>query len=431
MRIRGPIRRPIQAISMLAVAGLMLPSLPAEGTVVAAAVLPAPVTVWVGDVSASTATPIDVLTGLAGTPVPVENPQTVAITPNARTALFSGSGALDLTPVDTVAGTAGTPIGVNTFGPVAIAPDGKSAWVGDNLQEGGELLQRVDLATRAVTTVGLGGGGASDVAITPDGATVYVSGYLFDGRRGVLPVSTATGAAGPIIAFQVAGSLAITPNGRTLFAVTGQGVVPIDVATNTPGRPLAVAARDVATTPDGATVWATTPAGMVSIDVATHRIGAPIAGTEAADTVEITPSGGRALVQLADRLVPVDLRARTVGMPLGISTSDTFAITPSQAPVAVLSTKAARHGLVTSFDASASVGRSGRIVRYAWQFGDGTSRVTSYPRIKHVYAHAGAYRVVLTVTDWTGTSTRTVFTGHQMMRNGGPAAQARLRVVVR
>jgi len=53
-----------------------------------------------------------------------------------------------------------------------------------------------------------------------------------------------------------------------------------------------------------------------------------------------------------------------------------------------------------TFDASSSTPRGGSIVRYQWDFGDGSPSVnTTNPTITHVYATIGNYTVTLTVTD--------------------------------
>jgi hypothetical protein len=57
--------------------------------------------------------------------------------------------------------------------------------------------------------------------------------------------------------------------------------------------------------------------------------------------------------------------------------------------------------------------------------GDGTTTLTPSPRIGQVYARAGRYRVMLTVTHLAGTSTSTVFTGHTMLTTADPAPDTR------
>jgi hypothetical protein len=50
-----------------------------------------------------------------------------------------------------------------------------------------------------------------------------------------------------------------------------------------------------------------------------------------------------------------------------------------------------------------------RIIRWAWDFGDGTSAATTTPRTSHTYAAEGPMQVGLTVTDSRGQSSTTTF----------------------
>jgi LPXTG-motif cell wall-anchored protein len=95
-----------------------------------------------------------------------------------------------------------------------------------------------------------------------------------------------------------------------------------------------------------------------------------------------------------------------------------------QAPVAKFKATAACAGTATAFDASSSTVAKGTIVRYAWDFGDGTTKVTTGPKVKHVYAKPGSYAATVTETDTAGTSTTVVFDGQTVLRNGKPTARA-------
>jgi chitodextrinase len=66
-------------------------------------------------------------------------------------------------------------------------------------------------------------------------------------------------------------------------------------------------------------------------------------------------------------------------------------------------------GLTVSVDGRGSTDADGRVVAYAWDFGDGT-RATGAQPPAHTYARGGDYRITLTVTDdkgATGTNTKT------------------------
>ena len=55
------------------------------------------------------------------------------------------------------------------------------------------------------------------------------------------PISTATNTPGTPIRVSGGEPMTITPDGKTLYVLTGSGtVVPISTATNTPGQPIRV-----------------------------------------------------------------------------------------------------------------------------------------------------------------------------------------------
>jgi DNA-binding beta-propeller fold protein YncE len=65
----------------------------------------------------------------------------------------------------------------------------------------------------------------------------------FQGTEGlcpgtVTPISTATNKAGKPIHAGASVDIAITPDGKTLYAAALNKVVPISTATNTPGKPI-------------------------------------------------------------------------------------------------------------------------------------------------------------------------------------------------
>jgi DNA-binding beta-propeller fold protein YncE len=67
----------------------------------------------------------------------------------------------------------------------------------------------------------------------------------------------------------------ITPDGKTAYATWGNVVVPIDTATNMPGRPIRVrqALSNLAITPDGKTVYVLlNSSGLTAISTATDQV---------------------------------------------------------------------------------------------------------------------------------------------------------------
>lgn len=90
----------------------------------------------------------------------------------------------------------------------------------------------------------------------------------------------------------------------------------------------------------------------------------------------------------------------------GASNSKQLTITVSERPIAVIAvdaTTAPNPPATFTFDASGSFdpdAKPGETLTYAWDFGDGTRG--SFVTGTHVFARAGTFRVVLTVTDATG-----------------------------
>lgn len=67
---------------------------------------------------------------------------------------------------------------------------------------------------------------------------------------------------------------------------------------------------------------------------------------------------------------------------------------------------------------------SARASRYDWDFGDGTILANGGPTPSHVYARAGAYPVTLTVTDASGCSVKQIYDGHSTICPGGLSPRA-------
>ena len=87
-------------------------------------------------------------------------------------------------------------------------------------------------------------------------------------------------------------------------------------------------------------------------------------------------------------------------------------------------------GRESQFDASASSDPDRRVVRYDWDFGDGTTSRDVGAEVRHAYARAGRFRVTVTVRDDEGCGARLVFTGQTALCNGSDTARARVRVTV-
>jgi large repetitive protein len=104
--------------------------------------------------------------------------------------------------------------------------------------------------------------------------------------------------------------------------------------------------------------------------------------------------------------------------------SDSVKIKVNQAPVAV--PKASHKHIAVAervkFDASASRDSDGKIIAYAWDFGDGTQADT--PQAEHAYPTPGTYTVTLRVTDDSATDSATHTESVTVIVNAPPLAVA-------
>jgi hypothetical protein len=106
--------------------------------------------------------------------------------------------------------------------------------------------------------------------------------------------------------------LAMSPDGRTIYAVTGDALTPVDRDTRALGTPVPVGAGDgsrIAVTPDGRTALVTSPGGdkVTPVDTVAGTAGTPILLTHPTD-VAVTPDGKTAYVLTAgSTLTPIDL----------------------------------------------------------------------------------------------------------------------------
>jgi YVTN family beta-propeller protein len=196
----------------------------------------------------------------------------------------------------------------------------------------------IDTATNSVLKTIPVPGNAIDVVLAPDGKTAYVALNLTCPacRGSVVPVSTSTYRVGPAIkvASIVPATMAITPNGKTLYVGDWDSgtVTPISTATNTAGKPIETGANPfavaMAVTPNGKTVYVVNnqPYGTVTpINTATSTAGANIKVGVTPGPIAISPDGKTAYVlNLAEgepgkgSVTPISTATDTAGKPIAI-----------------------------------------------------------------------------------------------------------------
>jgi 6-phosphogluconolactonase (cycloisomerase 2 family) len=342
---------------------------------------------------------------------------------------------------------------------IAVHPAGHSLYVTDAAE--GEVRQ-YDIGANGVlapkTPVRLGAGpGTRGVAVSPDGRVLYV---LLAGGIAVYDVGDHGGltrrpqrVAVPSCTLQ---DLALTPDGARLYATARDGrifgfapgpdgtpVALTPAAVETPGasRPIGIAVA-----PDGSAVYVTAQGASHDAPgrVLSFAVGAG-GGLLPAGDVAVAESGsklsylatspnGRNLFIAGDegQLLHVGPGLALAADPSSIALERArgVVVSPNQAPVASFLPVPGRAGSPTRFDASAAADPDGTIVRYDWDFGDGTRLADGGPSPQHVYLAPGLYAASLVVTDNEGASTSTVFTGGTVLGNGAPGARATRRIQV-
>lgn len=337
---------------------------------------------------------------------------------------------------------------------VAIAPDGQTAYVllSGSVAGAAPGVALIDTNSNSlIETILLPDHGMeitayTDIAIAPDGQTAYV----IDGTSGInaiIPINLTNLTIGTAVPVMGVGPVAIslTPDGQKAYIVNviSQNVSIFNLIPLTFSSSIAVSntPTDVAVNPSGTRAYVVTTdlimghGHFIVIDTAADAIITTI--EEGAFTVPtslaIAPDGFTAYVTNfnGDSVTPILVSTDTpivnsaILLPEGSSGPVAIAITPDQAPVAAFKVNTTViAGEPIQFDASSSFSPIGTISLYVWDFGDGTTVVTTSPFITHTYTAPGSFLVTLTVINSAGTSTTQVFTGQTLSRNGGPSAQS-------
>ncbi len=345
----------------------------------------------------------------------VNEPVTIAISPNGQTA-YVGSGALNSTSIGLFnIGSDGrltpkVPATINThFGEpqgIALTPDGQNLyvadWASDNVAEF-HVLSDGSLEPMASPSAPAGAAPAF-VAVTPDGKHAYVanngdgtvSEYSIGSSGRLFPIGHVT--AGPAENFY---SVTISPNGKSLYAADDSTVAEFGI-----GSSGVLTAKGTAPAHGGGAenLWFT--ADGKSAYLANYNSG------QASNVAEYNVSAAGLLTAKSTATVPAGGGPASVMIP------------PDQGPHASIDVAVRPAGTGTRFDASKSTDSDGSIVRYDWNFGDGTVEPNAGRSPKHVYKAGGTFTVTVTVTDDSGCSTSFVFTGQTAYCNAGAQGEA-------
>jgi len=248
------------------------------------------------------------------------SPTALAVSPDGRTIYLANSND-SITPVSVDTGKAGRPIAISggipgsyNSGPqgLAVTPDGRTLFTTVVSQAGDKQLPlaRVDLRTGEETGQVRLPGGVSSFVLSREGRTLYA----VTANNALYAVNVATGRPERRIAVPASAigtAMVLSPDERTIYmAVPGSdgssdgAVVPINLQTGTAGRAVSVGWEPIslAVTPDGRTLYAAidgiyggigqvAPNRIVAIDTATDRVRASIPWKVPPEQLAMSASG--------------------------------------------------------------------------------------------------------------------------------------------
>jgi hypothetical protein len=257
-------------------------------------------------------------------------------------------GGNTVVPVNTATGKAGEPITVPHVVMVTAAPNGRTVYA-LSLTDGGDdgALIPIRTATNtALKPIQLGpmiANHSSTLAITPNGR----AGYLADPATGILPIDLATDTAlKPMTLATSPWLIAVSPNGKTVYAISDEGtaaavtVTAIDTGTDTvlPPIKLKVSARvlggpdSIAFTPNGKTAYVLVgvqlgrpySSSVSPINTHTNTAGNPIMLRQPgiAEKIVMSPNGKMAYVLSASAVTPISVATNTALAPIGLPASE-------------------------------------------------------------------------------------------------------------
>ena len=199
------------------------------------------------------------------------------------------------------------------------------------------------------------------VAITPDGSTAYVVDQF---GEGILPIDVATDVPGTEIpAGSSPTAIAIAPDGSAAYvADRGGGVVRVDLALAeaTDFYPLSGEPRGIAIAPDGSTAYVSgTAANTVTpIDLATGTPGSPIEVGAGSRGIGVAPDGSAAYVtnRNDDSVSRISLPGGTVTKTIAVENSpEAIAVTPDSSRAYVVGSNSP----ITPIDLAAGAAEAG------------------------------------------------------------------------
>jgi hypothetical protein len=302
-----------------------------------------------GIVGTATVTPVDTATGATLKPIPLSgDPWAIVVTPDGKRAYVADQSwpTSSVTVISTRTGAVlkkipvPGPQGMMTV--IGVTPNGKTVYVSF-----GATVVPIRTADNKTLTPINTGVAVTGMIFTPDSRKLYVNSWNGE----VVPISTRTSTMGmpimlPTYELGIASGLAITPNGRTLYAASGTTLTPISTATDKAGQPITFAEQimGVAISKDGRIAYVANlgeyagPGTLYPVRLATRTILTPIKLPGTASYMVFTPNGKTlyAAEQLAGTVTAIRTAGRTVLANIKVPPMAGIAVTPDGRTVYVL-----------------------------------------------------------------------------------------------
>lgn len=350
-----------------------------------------------------------------------KSPCSIAVTSDGSTLLVSNldDGTVSIFTFDGVNRTEETLSIGNNPTAIAISPDNHYALIGSKSDDFVSLIDLKD--SYAIKTINVESGSTA-LAFTPSGSKAMVL-NTSDGTVSIIDfandfsVKTLKTGTNPM-------AIAITPDGKKAYIANhiSNNITEIDIENGsvTGTTKVGTSPISLAITPDGKKALVVNY-GSSSISVIDIEKGLP-KGTVTVGTnpiaIAINPEGtkayvtndGNSNVSIIDLSTLAVLSSPSVGkLPNSVT------MNPDQAPFAKFSMILGEAGKTSYFDANRSASPVGTIVKYQWNFGDGTIVETDQPTISHLFLAEGIYTVTLKVTNSAGTSTEKLYSPSSSM----------------
>jgi len=314
-------------------------------------------------------TPINLQTGLAGTPILLENhPKAIFFPPDAQVVYIFQHASNEIIPIDLVTGKACTSITLEMVPQnMVVSADGKNAYV---IYEDSNQIHSVELTTGKINFMSTLESNPAQLLLAPSGEMLYAS---YKELQEITPIDIHSGTVHlPISLNELPKSIAITADGRMVYVGENsfREITFYDLETGT--------LHDLLPLTD-----------EVIQEKKIHAI-------------NLSPDGKIAYLTQANsnEIISVNLATQAVEASINVDHKiENIAIYPKQELVAAFSERITPVGEASFFDASASVPFKGPIISYEWDFGDGSVASSTSPYATHTYASAEHFEVVLTVVE--------------------------------